>query len=73
MVMVLRILRFEAESEFLPCAECFCNCKYINVYRNGVTEPHQKPTQMPPTRTKVVILFVLYDIQFLYILYGIQF
>ena len=64
MIMALRILRFGAESQFVPCAECFCNYKYINVYRNGVTEPHHKPTQMLPTRTTVVFSYVLYGIQF---------
>ena len=62
--VALRVLRFGAEAEFVPCAECFCNYKYINVYRNGVAEPHHKPTQITPTRTKVVILYLLYGIQF---------
>ena len=65
MIMALRILRFGAEAEFVPYAECFCNYKYINVSRNQVTtEPHHKPTQMLPTRTTVVISYVSYGIQF---------
>ena len=58
--VALRILRFGAEAEFVPYAECFCNYKYINVYRNGVAEPHHKPTQMLPTRTTVVISYMYF-------------